>query len=256
VTRRETAPIGAPCWVDLFTSDLDRSIAFYTDLFGWTAEAPAAEFGGYVNLSKDGVRVVGAMSNDGSSGAPDAWSVYLATPDAQATIDAATKRGSQAIVPAMAVGDLGTMAVITDPGGAAIGMWQPGAHKGYGVFDEPSSVSWCELHTREYDASVAFYRVVFKWDAHTVSDSPEFRYTTYGKDDTSLAGIIDASSFLPAGAPSQWFVYFGTDDAEKTLTRTTEQGGSVIQAAEDTPYGRLATAADPTGAVFKLRQNL
>jgi len=88
VTRRETAPIGAPCWVDLFTSDLDRSLAFYTDLFGWTAEAPAAEFGGYVNLSRDGIRVVGAMTNDGSSGAPDAWSVYLATPDAQATIDA------------------------------------------------------------------------------------------------------------------------------------------------------------------------
>ena len=256
MTRRESAPIGAPCWVDLFTSDLDRSLAFYADLFGWTAEAPAAEFGGYVNLSKDGIRVAGAMTNDGSSGAPDAWSVYLATPEAQATIDAATKRGSQAIVPAMAVGDLGTMAVITDPGGAAIGMWQPGAHKGYGVFDEPGSVSWCELHTREYDAWVEFYRDVFKWDAHTVSDSPEFRYTTYGKDDTSRAGIIDASSFLPAGAPSQWFVYFGTDDADKTLARATEQGGSVIQAAEDTPYGRLATAADPTGAVFKLRQNL
>ena len=59
-----------------------------------------------------------------------------------------------------------------------------------------------------------------------------------------------------AGMPSTWFVYFGTDDADKTLARATEQGGSVVQAAEDTPYGRLATAADPTGAVFKLRQNL
>src|SRR5690242_15560057 len=106
VTRRETAPIGAPCWIDLFSPDLDRSLAFYTELFGWTAESSGAEFGGYVNFSKDGVLVAGAMSNDGSSGAPDAWSVYLATPDAGATIDAATKTGSEVIVPAMAVGDL------------------------------------------------------------------------------------------------------------------------------------------------------
>ena len=60
--------------LDLVVRDLDRSLAFYADLFGWTAEAPAAEFGGYVNLSKDGIRVAGAMTNDGSSGAPDGTS--------------------------------------------------------------------------------------------------------------------------------------------------------------------------------------
>ncbi|MDQ6614274.1 MAG: VOC family protein, partial [Actinomycetota bacterium] len=35
---RDTAPIGAPCWVDLMTSDTERSRAFYCELFGWTAE--------------------------------------------------------------------------------------------------------------------------------------------------------------------------------------------------------------------------
>src|SRR5262249_3686953 len=79
VTRRETAPIGARCWVDLFASDLDRSLAFYGELFGWTAESAGEEYGGYVNFSKDGVLVAGAMRNDGSTGQPDVWSVYLAT---------------------------------------------------------------------------------------------------------------------------------------------------------------------------------
>jgi predicted enzyme related to lactoylglutathione lyase len=252
--RRESAPIGAPCWVDLFTSDPDRTEAFYCDLFGWTAENAGEEYGGYVNFSKDGVRVAGSMRNDGSTGAPDMWSVYLAVTDAAATIDAATARGSQVIVPAMAVGELGTMAVVTDPGGAAIGMWQPGEHKGYGIYDEPGTVSWCELFTRAYDDAVQFYRDVFKWDAHTVGDSPEFRYTTYGENENALAGIMDASAFLPADAPSQWFVYFATDDADKTLARITDLGGTVVAPVEDTPYGRLAVAADPTGAQFKLRQ--
>ena len=44
--KRETAPLGAPCWVDLLTSDADRSRSFYSELFGWKAEEPAPQFGG------------------------------------------------------------------------------------------------------------------------------------------------------------------------------------------------------------------
>src|SRR5437868_5437726 len=80
--RRETAPIGAPCWVDLLTSDPDKSRSFYGELFDWKAEDPNAEFGGYWNFLKDDVHIAGGMRNDGSSGQPDKWSVYLATADA------------------------------------------------------------------------------------------------------------------------------------------------------------------------------
>ncbi|MGO8887161.1 MAG: hypothetical protein ACLPUO_24855 [Streptosporangiaceae bacterium] len=68
---RENAPAGAPCWVDLTTSDTGRSREFYTRLFGWTAEEPAEEFGGYFSFRKDGV--------------PGTWSAYLASSDAQKT---------------------------------------------------------------------------------------------------------------------------------------------------------------------------
>jgi len=71
VPKRETAPVGAPCWVDLFTSDPDRSRAFYGELFGWTSKDAGEEYGGYVNFLKDGVMVAGSMGNDGSSGSPD-----------------------------------------------------------------------------------------------------------------------------------------------------------------------------------------
>jgi uncharacterized protein len=252
VPRRETAPIGAPCWVDLFTSDPDRSRAFYTELFGWKAEEPNAEFGGYWNFLKDDVHIAGGMRNDGSSGAPDAWSIYLATDDAQKTIDAATAHGANVVVPAMAVGDLGTMAVVTDPGGATIGMWRPGLHKGFGIYDEPNTPGWFELHTRDYDASVAFYRDVFTWDARPVSDAPEFRYTTLNVGDEQLAGIMDGTAYLPEGVPAAWSVYFRVDDTDAALKQITALGGAVTEPAQDTPYGRLAAAVDPTGARFKL----
>ena len=131
--HRETAPVGAPCWVDIFSSDPDQSRAFYSELFGWKAEEPNPEFGGYWKFFKDGVQIAGGMRNDGSTGAPDVWSVYLATRRRRRDRRAGDRDGAQVIVPAMPVADLGTMAVVTDPGGAAIGMWQPGLHKGFGV---------------------------------------------------------------------------------------------------------------------------
>jgi predicted enzyme related to lactoylglutathione lyase len=249
--QRDSAPVGAPCWVDLFTSDPDTTCAFYGDLFGWTWESAGPEYGGYINFSKDGVPVAGCMRNDGTTGTPDAWSIYLASDDAQATVDAAAAHGGRIELPPMPVMDLGTMAYVADPGDARIGVWQPGLHKGFGIFGEPGTPSWFELHTRAYDASVAFYRDVFKWDAHAMSDAPEFRYTTLGEGDEALAGIMDASGFPPE-APVQWSVYFGTDDTDKALTKIEELGGSIVLPAEDTPYGRLAAATDPTGALFKL----
>ncbi len=250
--RRDSAPIGAPVWVDLLTSDPEKSRAFYGELFGWQSEAAGEEFGGYANFSLDGVQVAGNMGNDGQAGVPDGWAVYLASADAAATVDAAAANGGAVVFPPMAVGELGTMAIVTDPGAGRIGVWQPGLHKGFGILAESGAPSWFELHTRAYDASVRFYRDVFNWDTHVVSDEPEFRYTTLGEGESQLAGIMDASAFLPEGTDAEWSIYFGVDDTDKALARIVDLGGAIVQPAQDTPYGRLAHASDPTGARFKL----
>ena len=249
---RLTAPNGAPCWVDLMTSDLQRSLSFYCDLLGWTADEPAAEFGGYVNFRRDGVRVAGAMASQLGQGMPDTWSVYLATDDAQKTLEAASTNGAQVYVEAMSVGDLGTMAFLGDPTGAGVGVWQPGQYQGFEVLAEPGAPSWFELLTRDYERALDFYRSVFGWETHVVSDGPEFRYTTLRQGEDWLAGVMDASGILPEGVPSYWSVYFGAADTDAALARVVELGGSVVQPAEDTPYGRIAEVADPTGARFKL----
>jgi predicted enzyme related to lactoylglutathione lyase len=252
--HRDSAPLGAPCWVEIFSSEIDKAREFYGQLFGWTSEAAGEEYGGYVTFSKDGEVVAGGMQNDGSSGAPDFWSVYLASADATATAAAAAANGGQVHLDAMQVGEMGTMAVLGDPGQATIGVWQPASHQGFTVLGEPDTPNWFELHTRDYDDSLKFYETVFGWDTAIAADTPEFRYTTLGKDEAALAGIMDATAFLPEGAPAQWSIYFGTTNADATLAKVVELGGQVVQAAEDTPYGRLATAADITGVHFKLLQ--
>lgn len=245
-------PDGAPCWVDLNSSDPARSQAFYASLFGWTADDRGAEYGHYTTFSKDGAQVGGCMANDGSNGAPDLWTVYLATSDAKATVDSAEANGGQAPVPAMDVMDLGAMAVVTDAGGAAVGIWQPGSHTGFGLLAEDGSPAWFELLTRDHDASVAFYREVFGWDTHPMGDTDELRYTTLGSGEEQRAGVMDATAFLPEGVPAHWSVYFLVPDTDAALATVVELGGSVVLPAEDSPHGRTAQVADPTGATFKV----
>jgi predicted enzyme related to lactoylglutathione lyase len=234
------------------TSDTAASRSFYCELFGWDAEEPNEEFGGYFSFLKGGVRIAGCMASQPGTATPDVWSIYLATDDARKTVDAATASGGQLVVEPMEVGDQGTMAYVADAGGATVGVWQPDAHEGFGLYGEAGTPSWFELWTRDYDAAVAFYRDVFRWETRAMGDSPEFRYTVLTDGEGMLAGIMDASAFLPEGVPAHWSVYFGVDDADAVLARVVELGGSVVAPAEDTPYGRLATAADPTGAQFKL----
>jgi uncharacterized protein len=254
MTARDSVINGAPCWVDLMTSDTQASREFYGAIFGWTAEEPNEEHGGYFNFRKDGVRVAGCMSSQPGVPVTDVWSIYLATDDADKSVEAATAEGGQVLVPPMQVSELGTMAFIADPGGAGVGLWQPGTHCGFGVVDEPGTPSWFELHTRDYAAVVAFYRDVFRWETQAMGDTDEFRYSVLEHGGDQLAGVMDAAAFLPPNAPSCWSVYWAVADVDATARRVTELGGTVVHEPEQTPYGVLASVSDPRGAVFKLRK--
>ncbi|HEY6738788.1 MAG TPA: VOC family protein, partial [Actinopolymorphaceae bacterium] len=175
MTRVESTTLGAPCWVDLYTSDPERAEDFYGTLFGWSSEHPGEEYGGYTNFVKDGERLAGGMRNDGASGASDSWSVYLAVDNCEAVVEAAAKNGGQLIVPPMPVGDLGTMAVVSDANQAAVGMWQPGSFRGFSIVGEPGAPAWFELLARDYETAVRFYRDVFGWDTHIMGDTDDFR---------------------------------------------------------------------------------
>jgi predicted enzyme related to lactoylglutathione lyase len=252
---RDSAPLGAPCWADLWTSDVEGSRRFYGELFGWEAQEPSAEFGGYFMFTRNGVPVAGGMGDMGDMAAQNLWKIYLDTDDIAKTLQAAEAEGAQIVAPAVPVADLGTQAVLIDPTGAHLGAWQAGTFPGFTVLNEPGAPSWCELLTRDHATAVGFYRSVFHWDADTVGDTDEFRYTTMRdpRGEGELAGIMDASGFLPEGVPSHWSIYWEVADAAATVDRVKALGGSVVMDAQDTPYGRLATVADPAGAQFKLR---
>jgi uncharacterized protein len=255
MTDRATAPIGSPCWADLWTSDVEGGRAFYAALFGWEPEDPDPRFGGYFSFTRNGVRIAGCMGDMGEMKATDAWKIYLATDDIAKTVELAEANGADIVSPPMAVGDLGIQAVLHDPTGAHLGAWPSQSFPGFTVLNEAGAPSWFELHTRDHDRAVDFYRSVFRWETDEIGDGHEIRYSTMRDPSASgeLAGIMDASGLLPPGVSSHWSVYWEVEDADTAVAKVKSLGGSVVMEPQATPYGRLATVTDPAGAEFKLR---
>lgn len=249
---RNSASLGAPCWVDLTSSDVERAQDFYGTVFGWTFESAGPEYGGYINAAKDGHRVAGLMANRPEMQSPDNWATYFHTSDINATVSAVTAASGTVSMGPMEIPAQGFMAMATDPSGAFFGLWQPLGHRGFEVIGEAGAPVWHQLSTRDYLAALEFYREVLGWWTEQISDTDEFRYTTAWFGDQQLLGVMDGAAFLPDGVPSNWNIFFGAEDVDKTLHVITEHGGAVLRAAEDTPYGRLAAATDPTGVFFNL----
>lgn len=253
MTTRERAPLGSPCWADLWTSDVDGSRRFYGELFGWEAQETNPEFGGYFMFTRQGMPVAGGMGDMGDQKADNRWKVYLTTDNAAELVTRAEAHGGKPFMPPMPVADLGVQLLLSDPTGVTVGAWQPGTFHGFGVLEEPGSPAWFEMHTRDHDRAVAFYQAAFGWDTEPIEDEG-MRYTLAKTPDGQgqMAGILDASGFLPEGANGEWYIYWGVEDADAAAEKVKSLGGSVTDPPQDTPHGRLASATDPSGAPFKL----
>lgn len=252
---RATSPLGAPNWIDLATSDIERAQQFYGAVFGWRFESYGPEYGDYRNAFKGDKPVAGLMRNDPQWNSPDGWTVYFHTDDVRATVAKATASGAMACaapIEPIEVKDKGWLGLLSDPTGAFFGLWQPTGHRGFELVNEHGAPVYHQLTTRDYGKALGFYRELFGWQLETVSDTDEFRYSTATFDGEALLGVMDGSKVLPDAVPSHWTFFLGADDVDKTVQLILDNGGSVIRAAEDTPYGRLAAVADPTGATFNL----
>jgi predicted enzyme related to lactoylglutathione lyase len=233
---------GTPSWVDLATPDRAPAKQFYSALFGWQYEDQEGVPYSIATMRGRAVSGMGEMTDQ-----PPAWMSYVTVTDVDATATAAEKAGGNVLVPPMDVMDAGRMAVLADPTGAVLAIWQPKNSIGSEIVNEPNSFSWSELVTPDVDKAAAFYKQVFGWDPQPFEG---MEYTVFNNAGEGIAGAMKPPM---EGMPPHWVVYFNVADTDATVASAKQLGGTVLAEPFDIPgVGRLAALADPAGAAFSV----
>jgi uncharacterized protein len=249
VTTKTGYTPGTFCWVELATSDAAAAKEFYTGVFGWDAEDDEIPGGGIYTSFKINGKSVGASNQqqeeEAKMGVPPHWNSYISVEDADQAVKIAEGAGATVLAPPFDVMELGRMAVLTDPTGAVVSVWQPRTSIGAQVRDEDNTLSWSELITPDAGKAQTFYGEVFGWE-HTDMDMPQGTYTTSKIGDEWAAGIMERGDI-----PPNWLPYFQVADADATAARATSAGAQALMQPEAVQgVGKIGVFADPQGATF------
>lgn len=242
---------GAPTWLDLMSTDPAGSRAFYTKLFGWSYDISGPEFGYYAMAKLNGKEVAGVGGVPPGSPMPSTWSTYFASHDLKADIARAEALGGSLAVPAMQIGDNGSMAMIADPTGGMFGLWQAGTHIGARLTDEPGAMTWHEMYSHDAKKAVAFYTKMLNATASPMPGGMEYYVLQHGA--AQLAGIMQITPDM-GQMPSMWSNYWVVKNTDDAVKLTLDSGGKLMGEVMDSPFGRMAMLFDPQGALFKVLQ--
>ncbi len=231
---------GSPAWLALSSPDSVSVRDFYRLTLGWRfRRRHVTGAGEYTIAHLDGMDIAGFVD---MSGGP-AWIAYFATNDAVRTCEDVVYRGGEVMAGPVVVGDQGTYAIGRDPEGRSFGIWQAGAHIGFGRVREPGALSWLEATTAGAFTTRAFYGAVF---GHTFTDK---------SDEVGAPYLVARSGGIPVagiGASAEgakgWLPYFAVDDADRTVEQALALGGEAAGPVTDVPgHGRIARLADTSG---------
>jgi predicted enzyme related to lactoylglutathione lyase len=257
--------------VDTSQPDPEAAVDFYRGLFGWEFEdvMPPGSEGKYfmARLRGRNVAAVGSIPD----GAPPMamWNTYIWVDSADDTTAKVRGAGGGVLMEPFDVMDAGRMAVVTDREGAALSVWQARRNRGAQIVNEPGSLNFNGLATRDVEAAKSFYGSVFGWSTldvgggavmwtlpgygdHLERSNPDLRKQlaeTGGPP--GFEDVVASINPLPddqPDTPAHWSVTFAVEDADAAAARATELGGTLVVPPLDAPWVRMTIIDDPQGA--------
>jgi uncharacterized protein len=240
---RTSYPPGTFSWAELATSDADAAKSFYSSLFGWDYDDNPIPGGQIYSLARrDGKNVAALFGSD----EPPHWNCYVTVASVDETAGRAGELGGTVVAEPFDVMDLGRMAVVIDPTGAALCLWEARGNIGAELVNTPGAMTWNDLVTPDPDAAARFYGDLFGWTTEEMPDSGGYRVILNGE--RSNGGIFAADP--DAGTPPAWMPYFGHENVEDVVARAPDLGGRVYIGPMEILQGSIAVLGDPQGAVF------
>ena len=144
----------------------------------------------------------------------------------------------------------GRMAVVRDPSGGVLSLWEPKDHIGAQRVNEDGAFCWMELLTRDPEKAGKFYSQLFGWTAK--KSTFDGNYTEFWHGETPIGGMMGITPEMGA-MPTNWSVYWMVSDVDASAAKAKSLGASVMKGPEDIPtVGRFAALKDPQGAFFNI----
>ena len=248
-------PHGTFCWMDIYLPDPEKGKAFYNGLFGW--EWTDVPMGGtemsYTMFNLDG-KSVGAMGPTMPGmypeGVPPCWLSYMATDDIDATVAGAKDLGANIFMGPHDVGT-GRVALMQDPVGASLFLWQALQFGGAEVIRAPGSMVWNEFYTRDLETSQNFYSTLFgwEWSSMPIPQGGEYHLANLGEFQVAGGLVMDENW---GEIPPHWMVYIQVEDADAAAARVTSLGGDVCVPVTEIAVGRFAVVNDDQKGTFTI----
>lgn len=121
-----TSKPGDFCWNELATSDTAKSKDFYSSLFGWkTTDHKMGDM--TYTMFNNGDTDIGGMYQipaEKSGQIPPNWMGYVLVASVEETLKKAESLQATVVQPITSIGEFGQMAIIKDPAGAVVALWQ------------------------------------------------------------------------------------------------------------------------------------
>ena len=188
--KRQSYEPGTFSWVDLSTPDAEGAKAFYGGLFGWEFRDDGIPGGVYTMCLREGDEVGAIVQQDEQ---PAHWNNYVSVVSADETAAKAKQLDAAVIEEPFDVMGLGRMAVLADPGGAMLCVWEPRSHIGAGRVNDLSCMGWNELQTRDSEEAGDFYSALFGWETEPIEDNGMLVYTTIKNAGSQNGGFMPMS---------------------------------------------------------------
>jgi predicted enzyme related to lactoylglutathione lyase len=264
MSARDGYEAGVPCWVDTWQHDAAAAVDFYTGLFGWEAEdtMPPGVAGRHFVCRLRGRDVAAIASRPEGAPPGTAWNTYIWVESADDVVARVIDAGGRVVKQPFDSLDGGRIALVSDPAGAVVGVWQPGTHRGAQLVNEPGAWAMSTLTTGDSEGAKRFYGAVFGWVTETFdaggSELTMWRLPGYVGGEAEQPVPRDVVAVMaPAtgeGVVPHWGVNFWVDDTDAIAAKAAELGGDVVSQPTDGPGFRDAVVADPEGARLSVSQ--
>ena len=258
--KRTSYEPGTFSYAELATTDVADAKRFYGGLFGWEFEdVPVPDNEPYTLARIEGDSVAGLtpqQPQQREAGIPPHWFNYVTVASADETATRVGELGGTVHAGPLDVMDQGRMAVIADPTGAMLGIWEPRSGIGAERVNEPGSLTWNDLATNDVDAASEFYSGLFGWSIEKLDtgDAPPYWSISHGGAAAGRNGGMRELTPEEQGVPPNWMAYFAVESVDETLAKAQELGGYALFGPMEVPAGKFAAIHDPQRAAFSVAE--